>query len=131
MNLCYCVFAANDLWAGVNTSVAGDDDDSHTHLGIAWFQVTPSLQTGQLSATIRNQGYVTVGGENVIFPSIGVNQNGQAAAAFTLVSGRRYPTESARKCPREGWLGARASASLRSSERLPTVALWYGFGVAQ
>jgi hypothetical protein len=86
------VFAANDLWAGVNTSVVGDEDDSGTHLGIAWFQVTPSLQRGQLSATIHNQGYVNVGGENVIFPSIGVNQNGQAAAAFTLVSDRRYPT---------------------------------------
>jgi hypothetical protein len=84
------VFAAGDLWAGVNTSVAGGD--SSTRLGIAWFDVTPSLHEGNLSARIHNQGYVSVGGENVIFPSIGVNQNGQAAMAFTLVSRHRYPT---------------------------------------
>lgn len=84
------VFAGGDLWAGVNTSVAGDD--SSTRLGIAWFDVTPSLHKGNLSASIHNQGYVSVRGENVIFPSIGVNQSGQADMAFTLVSPRRYPT---------------------------------------
>jgi len=84
------VFAAGSLWGGVNTSVASDDGG--TRLGIAWFDVTPSVEDGKLSARIRNQGYVSVDGENVIFPSIGVNQDGQAAVAFTLVSTHRFPT---------------------------------------
>ena len=84
------VFAAGDLWAGVNTSVAGEDGS--TRLGIAWFDVTPSVRRGNLNARIHNQGYVSVSGENVIFPSIGVNQDGGAAMAFTLVSPHRYPT---------------------------------------
>jgi hypothetical protein len=87
------VYAAGDLWAGVNTSVTGGDDDSNSiRLGIAWFQVSPSLRGGQLSAHVHNQGYVSVGGENVIFPSIGVNSRGGATMAFTLVSPHRYPS---------------------------------------
>ena len=84
------VFAGESLWGGVNTSVAGGDGG--TELGIAWFNVTPSLEDGRLSARIRNQGYVSVAGENVIFPSIGVNEDGQATAAFTLVSNHRFPS---------------------------------------
>jgi hypothetical protein len=83
------VFAAGNLWAGVNTSIAGDDS---TRLGIAWFEVRPSLQHGQLDAAVQNQGYLSVSGQNVIFPSIGVNQSGQAVMAFTLVGRRFYPT---------------------------------------
>ena len=83
------VFAAESLWAGVNTSIAGEEG---TLLGVAWFNISPSLQEGALSAAVRNQGYVSVGGQNVIYPSIGVNQSGQAVMAFTLVGPRYYPT---------------------------------------
>jgi hypothetical protein len=83
------VFAGGDLWAGVNTSVAREDG---TLLGIAWFDVQPSLHDRHLSAKLHNQGYVSVGGQNVIFPSIGVNQSRQAVMAFTLVGRRFYPT---------------------------------------
>jgi len=67
------VFAAGELWAGVNTSIASEDD---ARLGIAWFAVSPSVHDGEVSASVQHQGYVSVAGQNVIYPSIGVNQNG-------------------------------------------------------
>ena len=83
------VFAAGDLWAGVNTnlSVGGQ-----TRQGIAWFSVRPSLSGGQLSAQIDRQGYVAVAGEDVLFPSIGVNQNGAAVMSFTLAGPDYWPS---------------------------------------
>jgi hypothetical protein len=83
------VFAAGELWAGVNTSIASEDG---ARLGIAWFAVSPSVNDGEVSANVQSQGYVSVAGQNVIYPSIGVNQNGNAVMAFTLVGHRFYPT---------------------------------------
>jgi hypothetical protein len=83
------VFAAGDLWAGVNTSVASEDN---ARLGIAWFDISPSVEQGQVSASVHNQGYVSIAGQNVIFPSIGVNRSGNAVIAFTLVGHSFYPT---------------------------------------
>jgi len=83
------VFAAGELWAGVNTSIASEDD---ARLGIAWFAVSPSVHDGEVSASVQHQGYVSVAGQNVIYPSIGVNQNGNAVMAFTLVGHSFYPT---------------------------------------
>ena len=83
------VFAAGDLWGGVNTSVAGEEGIS---LGIAWFDITPSLNDGRLSAAVHNQGYVTVAEQNVIYPSIGVNESGRAVLTFTLSGPRYFPT---------------------------------------
>jgi hypothetical protein len=85
------VYAAGDLWSGVNTSIAAGDDDVPL-VGIAWFDVTPSLHHGVLSATIHNQGYVSVNRQNVMFPSIGVNRSGQAAISFSLIGPGYYPT---------------------------------------
>lgn len=83
------VFADGGLWAGVNTtlSVGGN-----TLLGIAWFEVRPSLHGDDLDAEVDKQGYVAVAGENVIFPSVGVNRDGKAVVAFTLVGPDYYPS---------------------------------------
>ena len=47
---------------------------------------------GNLSAHLENQGYVAVNGESVIFPSIGVNAEGQGIVVFTLVGPDYYPS---------------------------------------
>jgi hypothetical protein len=83
------VFASGDLWAGVNTNVSVG---GQTRQGIAWFAVKPSLSGGQLSAQIDRQGYVAVAGEDVLFPSIGVNQNGAAVMSFTLAGPDYWPS---------------------------------------
>ncbi|MBA3945592.1 MAG: hypothetical protein H0X37_13625 [Herpetosiphonaceae bacterium] len=80
------VLAGDTLYSGVNTVVKSAD--STLRIGIAYFEV----KVGQLSSTISNQGYLSVSGNNVMFPSIGVNANGQAIMTFTLVGPDYYPS---------------------------------------
>jgi len=83
------VFAAGDLWSGVNTNVSVG---GRTQQGIAWFAVTPSLQGDNLSAEIDRQGYVAASGEGVLFPSIGVNQQGSAVMSFSVIGPDYWPS---------------------------------------
>lgn len=83
------IFAAGDLWAGVNTNVSVG---GQTQQGIAWFAVTPSLDDDHLSASIDRQGYVAAKGESVLFPSIGVNQQGTAVMTFSVIGPDYWPS---------------------------------------
>jgi hypothetical protein len=83
------VFASGKLWGGVNTIVS---DGTSTNTGIAYFVVRPSLKGGVLSASINGQGYVSVRGNSVLFPGIGVTAEGAAAAAFTVAGPGYYPS---------------------------------------
>jgi hypothetical protein len=78
------VYASNHLWGGLNT-IIGDGTTS----GIAYFFVMPSVKGDKLSAKLQGQGYISVEGNSVLFPGIGVTADGTAAAAFT-VSGPSY-----------------------------------------
>jgi hypothetical protein len=77
------------LWSGVNTNVSVG---GQTRQGIAWFEVLPTLHSGQVNGQVLNQGYVSVAGEDVLFPSIDVNQRGQAVMSFTLSGPDYYPS---------------------------------------
>ncbi|MBO0812868.1 MAG: hypothetical protein J2P23_12595 [Microlunatus sp.] len=84
------VYAAGRLWSGLNTREQGHT--GATNAGIAYFVVTPNVGSGGLSATIANQGYVAVDGNNVLFPAIGVNDSGAAVLVFSLVGPSYYPS---------------------------------------
>ncbi|HZS86181.1 MAG TPA: hypothetical protein VFE42_01660 [Chloroflexota bacterium] len=84
------VFSAGKLWSGVNTAENGIGVS--TNVGIAYFIVTPSSAGGTLSATMTNQGYVSAGRDNVIFPSIGVTPSGKGVMSFTLSGPDFYPS---------------------------------------
>ena len=85
------VYADGNLWAGLNTVV--QTPNGPTRVGAAYFVVAPSVSnSGDLSATMTNQGYVSVNQENVLFPSIGVNAAGNAIMTFTLVGPDYYPS---------------------------------------
>jgi hypothetical protein len=84
------VFANGNLWGGVNTVVK--TPNGPTRSGIAYFIVTPSLSIGSLSASIANQGYVSVNQNSVVFPSIGVNTSGKGVMTFTLVGENYFPS---------------------------------------
>ncbi len=60
--------------------------------GTAWFAVDPDFKGPTLSGTIANQGYVAVAGNNVIFPSVGVDADSDGAIAFTLVGPSYFPS---------------------------------------
>ena len=84
------VFAAGKLWSGVNTAEQGSS--TSTNVGIAYFIVTPSSTGGTLSATMTQQGYVSAGRDNVMFPSIGVTPAGKGVMSFSLMGPDFYPS---------------------------------------
>ena len=60
------------------------------HTGIAWFALRPSTTNATVSRV--NQGLVDVQGENLLFPSVAMNADGDGAIGVTLVGPDYYPT---------------------------------------
>ncbi|MBO0790707.1 MAG: hypothetical protein J2P36_07130 [Ktedonobacteraceae bacterium] len=84
------VYAGGLLWAGVNTIIQKPGEDAR--VGIAFFGVTPSWKKGQLQATLSEKGYISVAGNSVVYPSIGVNASGKGVATFTLAGPGFFPS---------------------------------------
>ena len=84
------VFAAGVLWSGVNTIVQKPSEAART--GIAFFGVVPFWIHGQLNAVLAKSGYVSVDGNNVLFPSIGVNVLGEGVMGFTVSGPDFFPS---------------------------------------
>jgi hypothetical protein len=84
------IFAHGNLWGAVNTVVK--TADGSTRAGLAYFVIKPSVDDGEVGASLTRQGYIAVNGNNVIFPSIGVNRRGKGVVAFTLVGQDYFPT---------------------------------------
>jgi hypothetical protein len=83
------VYANGNLYSGVNT-VLGTGNTARA--GIAYFVVKPSLHGDRVSASITNQGYVSAPGNDVLFPSIGVNNAGDGFMGFTLAGPDYFPS---------------------------------------
>jgi hypothetical protein len=60
--------------------------------GAAWFELTPKLTSAGLTATVSHEGYVTVKGQNLIYPVIAVNGAGHGYMSFTLSGHSYYPS---------------------------------------
>jgi hypothetical protein len=82
------VYANGLLYSGLNTVMGAKG----TRTGIAYFIVSPSLGSSGVSATVANQGYVSVANNNVIFPSIGVNAAGKGVMTFSVGGPDYYPS---------------------------------------
>jgi hypothetical protein len=78
------VYANGKLWSAINTAVKQPNGAVVT--GIGWFVVNPSTNS------VSNQGYLSVAGQTVTFPSIGVTAAGKAVMAFTLVGPDFFPS---------------------------------------
>jgi hypothetical protein len=91
------VYANGQLWSGVNTVVDPGPRD-----GIAWFIVTPGTSGGNVTASMANQGYVSVANANVSFPSIGVNASGSGILTFSLMGPRDFPSHAYTPIKRSG-----------------------------
>jgi hypothetical protein len=83
------IFAHGILYGGVNTllRVAGEE-----HQGIAWFAVEPRFEGPTLKGRVVRQDYIAVADEDVFFPSIGVNDDGDGAIAFSLSGEDTFPS---------------------------------------
>ena len=78
------------LYGGVNTTVTSATGPNR--VGIAFFAVGAKGTPGAVFANILSQGYVAVDNENVLFPSIAVNEHGVGAMAFTLSGPDFFPS---------------------------------------
>jgi len=62
------------------------------HQGIAWFGVRPGFSGPNVTGRVVRQDYVAVGGQDVLFPSLGVNSDGNGVIAFTLAGNGYFPS---------------------------------------
>jgi hypothetical protein len=84
-------YADGRLWAATNTLV--QPPHGPVRVGVAWFQIAPSVDSaGAVSATIANQGYLTIDRQNLLNPAIAVSSHGQGALVFSLVGPDYYPS---------------------------------------
>lgn len=83
-------FADGHLYGALDTGVKTQTGNSAT--GIAWFVVTPGFDGNSLTATMYNEGYLSVDGQTVMYPSIAVNSAGHGAMVFTLVGKDYFPS---------------------------------------
>ncbi len=84
------VYANGLLWSAVNTIVQVPGGPAR--VGAAYFLVRPDFDHGHLTAKVAQQGYVSVAGDSVLYPSIGVTNDGQAVIAFSLTGPDRFPS---------------------------------------
>ena len=67
-------------------------DGTNVNAGIAYFDVKPHFSGEKMTAAVQGQGYVSIKGNSVIYPGIGVTSDGSAAAAFTVVGPSYFPS---------------------------------------
>ncbi len=83
------VFTDGKLWGSLSTVVR---DGTGFHSGIAYFVVKPSVDEDQVHARMKNQGYISVPGNDVFYPAIGLNREGEGAIVFTLGGPGYFPS---------------------------------------
>jgi len=81
-------YAGGNLWSAVNTAVGPKGERQ----GVAWFKVTPSWHAGAVDGTVAQQGYVSMAGDNVVYPSIAVNGSGKVVMAFSIIGPHYFPS---------------------------------------
>src|SRR5262249_17515252 len=81
--------AEGTLWGAISTVIhsAGQPD----RVGIAWFAIPARIANGAALGP-RDQGYVTVDRNNVMYPPIGVDGEGNAGMVFPLVGPDFFPS---------------------------------------
>ncbi len=57
-----------------------------------WFELTPSVGSSGVSATLANQGNVAVAGQSLLYPDLAVNSSGAGDMVFTLTGTKYYPS---------------------------------------
>lgn len=80
----------NTLFGAVNTAIT--DVSGAQTAGIAYFGIKPQWQKGSLDGKVSLQGYVSVAGNNIVYPSIAVNGDGDGMMAFSLIGPDYYPS---------------------------------------
>jgi hypothetical protein len=75
------------IFSSLNTGVGPNGKANRS--GVAWFVVTPKGTTGAVTA----QGYVAIGrGASLLYPSIGLDADGQGVMTFSVSGPTYYPS---------------------------------------
>jgi hypothetical protein len=84
------VFSGNLLYSAITSTIF---DGSEFVNGILYFIVQPGFtSTGKLTAVLKVDNYLTVKGENLIYPAIGISDDNQGAMVFTLAGPNFFPS---------------------------------------
>ena len=97
------VFANGKLFGSVDTVVK--TENAPARAGIAYFVVTPHISRGVLSASMFNQGYISVNLAHVMYPSVAVNNSGVGAIAFSFSSLTNFPSTAYVEMNSDGSIG--------------------------
>lgn len=90
-------FVNGELWAALTTSVSQGPNcvtgfESDCKAGIAWFTIRPRADEDGLQAEVWKQGYISVQGENVFYPSVAIGEDGRGIIAFALSGHDFFPS---------------------------------------
>ncbi len=83
------IYSNGILYSGVNSKLKVG---GASQTGAAWFAVQPNFVGPNLNANMVNQGYIAVTKNNVIFPSVGVDRDGDGAIVYTLTGPNYFPS---------------------------------------
>ena len=81
-------YASGKLYAELDT---GFNYGTGQNSGAAWFVLSPKTGAGWVKVSLVKDGYVKTS-QNVLYPVIGVNKNGNGYLSFALAGPRYYPS---------------------------------------
>jgi len=82
-------FSQGLLWTGLTTVV---QQGSNFLDGAAYFVIRPDFGGDHLHARMQTQGYIAAAGQNVLYPAIAVNGNGDGIVGFTISGPGFFPS---------------------------------------
>jgi hypothetical protein len=83
-------WADGKLWSSLNTVVKPENGTVQS--GAAYFVVAPSWSGATLAGSIVKQGYVSVSGLGIVYPTVGVNRAGKGVMSFSIAGTTMYPS---------------------------------------
>ena len=84
-------YVLGHLFSAVETGVPGAKNGANP--GFTYFSVAPTVNAGgQVGGAVNRQGYVTVAGNTLSYPALGINSTGGAVVTCTLVGPDYYPS---------------------------------------
>ncbi len=90
------VYSRGMLYGALDTGVTpeGRGRSQSPRAGVLWVGVKPEVEHGKLKGETERSGYVTVAGNDVIYPAVGVTSSGKVVMAATLTGEDHYPSAS-------------------------------------
>jgi hypothetical protein len=84
-------YANGKLFSALNTAILVSGGGS-PKAGIAYFILTPTASSTSVGASVVKQGYITVAGQHVMFPSFAVSNGGSGVIGFSMSGPSYFPS---------------------------------------